>query len=499
MLCSYCKLALAVTLFFLHHGVSAQEKIVVGSKNDAEGKLLGEIMAQLLEDRGFAVERRFGLGGTLIAFQALVSGEVDAYPEYTGTLSQAIMKLPSGTPVDELRRIVHEQHRLELLQTFGFNNTYALVVRRVDAEKYALKTIGDLNKVPAFRFGFSHEFLQREDGWPGLKQRYGLSAAPIGINHGLVYEAMAQQKLDVVDVYSTDASIQRYDLVILEDDRNYFPTYLAAPLVNGKLPEAAKNVLNELAGTMTEEEMIGLNARRTIDKTDFPQIAHEFLLGKGLLQRERPAPTRQSRLIYLLHLTLDHLKLTAIAMVFAILVAIPAGVLIYRVPALSRPVLYLSGLLQTIPSIALLAFMIPLFGIGVKAAIVALFLYALLPILRNTATGLFAVDPLLKKVATGMGLTTWQRLRHIEIPLAAPTILAGIKTATVINIGTATLAAFIGAGGLGVPIVTGIELNDSATILEGAIPAALLAIVAEFVFELMEKFLVPRHLLQKQQ
>jgi osmoprotectant transport system permease protein len=178
-------------------------------------------------------------------------------------------------------------------------------------------------------------------------------------------------------------------------------------------------------------------------------------------------------------------------------IAIPAGVLVYRLPAISRPILYLTGLLQTIPSIALLAFMIPVFGIGVVPAIVALFLYALLPILRNTATALFSVDPLLKKVSVGMGLTTWQRLRHIELPLAAPTIFAGIKTAAVINIGTATLAAFIGGGGLGEPIVTGLALNDTKLILEGAIPAALLAVLVEFGFERLEKILIPKHLLQK--
>jgi osmoprotectant transport system permease protein len=147
---------------------------------------------------------------------------------------------------------------------------------------------------------------------------------------------------------------------------------------------------------------------------------------------------------------------------------------------------------------ALLAFMIPVFkGIGAKPAIAALFLYALLPILRNTAMALFTIDPILKKVSVGMGPTFGQRLRYIELPMAAPTILAGVKTAAVINIGTATLAAYIGAGGLGDPIVTGLALYDQALILEGAIPAALLAIVTELAFEGLEKWLVPKHLLQK--
>jgi len=175
----------------------------------------------------------------------------------------------------------------------------------------------------------------------------------------------------------------------------------------------------------------------------------------------------------------------------------PLGVLIYRYSAAAKPILYFTGLLQTIPSIALLALMIPLFGIGVFPAIVALFLYALLPILRNTATALFSIDPLLKKVATGIGLTRWQRLRLIEIPLSTPTIFAGIKTAAVISIGTATLAAFIGAGGLGEFIVTGLALNNTSMILKGAIPAAILAIFVEFIFEIIEKMFVPKHLQQK--
>lgn len=175
----------------------------------------------------------------------------------------------------------------------------------------------------------------------------------------------------------------------------------------------------------------------------------------------------------------------------------PVGVLLSIFPGVSKPVLYFSGLLQTIPSIALLAIMIPLFGIGIFPAIVALFLYALLPILRNTATGIFSVDPIIKKVASGMGLTRWQRLRYVEIPLAMPQIFAGIKTAAVINIGTATLAAFIGAGGLGEFIVTGLALNDTGLILRGAIPAAILAILIEFTFEMIERLYIPKHLKEK--
>jgi len=472
------------------------QKIVIGSKSDTEGYLLGEIMAQLLESRGFEVERRLGLGGTLICFEALVSGEVDLYPEYSGTIEQAILKLSHRAPLDELRRQLRRKHGLELLAPFGFNNTYALVVRRQEAEHFGLRSISDLSRVTHLHFGFSHEFLQRPDGWPGLAATYHLDVAPGGIEHGLIYKAIAEHDLDVVEVYSTDANIQRYDLVILEDDKQFFPRYLAAPLARQDLSAGARRALALLGGALSESDMIALNAQAVIDKKDFASIARSFLQERNLLREKDGGELESRRWSVLLSRTLTHIELTALAVVLAIVIAIPGGVFIYRKPSVSRPILYFTGLLQTIPSIALLAFMIPLFGIGFKPAIVALFLYALLPILRNTATALYSIDPLLKKVAVGMGLTTWQRLRHIEIPLAAPTILAGIKTAAIINIGTATLAAFIGAGGLGEPIVTGLALNDTALILEGAIPAAVLAILAEFAFELLEKAVVPKHLLQ---
>ncbi|MCI0484062.1 MAG: ABC transporter permease subunit [candidate division NC10 bacterium] len=472
------------------------QTIVVGSKHFNEGYILAEISAQLLEDRGFRVERKFGLGGTLICFEALKNGEIDLYPEYSGTLEQAILKLPHRVSHKELRETLKRRFDLDLLESFGFNNTYAIAVSKTFARERGLKTINDLAKLPDLRFGFSHEFLNRQDGWPGLARTYGLPARPVGIEHGLAYHAIRESRLDVTDVYSTDGDIKKFDLVLLEDDRRYFPEYLAALLVRGGLDEQIKRILGELAGTITAAEMQGLNGQVLLERKSFAEVAQQFLREKGLLRSQGQA-FLGSRWGTLLFRAATHIELTLIALVAGMAVAIPGGILIYRWRAISKPVVYLAGLLQTIPSIALLAFMIPFFGIGATPAIVALFLYALLPILRNTAAALFSIDPVLKRVSVGMGLTGWQRLRHVELPLAAPTILAGIKTAAVINIGTATLAAFIGAGGLGEPIVTGLALNDTGLILEGAVPAALLAVVTEWGFEGLEKLLIPRHLLQK--
>jgi osmoprotectant transport system permease protein len=475
-------------------GAHARTRVVVGSKPFTEGYVLAEIFAQLLASRGYDVERAFGLGGTLVCYQALVSGEIDVYPEYTGTVAQAILEMEEAPDTGELDRVLRETHGLDLLAPLGFDNTYAVAVGRALAARLGLRTIGDLGAHPSLRLAFSHEFINRNDGWPGLARTYALPQRPAGIEHGLAYEAIAQGKIDVTDVYSTDGDIEKYDLFLLDDDRRYFPVYLAAPLVRDAMDADAKAVLDELAGTIDAARMRQLNAEVLLEGRSFAEVAVGFLAAAGFIGETAEPRATGGRWRTLLSRTATHLQLTLVALVAAMLVAIPAGVWIYRFQRVSRPVLYLAGVLQTIPSIALLALMIPLFGIGVKPAVAALFLYSLLPIVRNTTAALFSIDPVLKKVAVGMGLTTTQRLRHIELPLASPTILAGIKTAAVINIGTATLAAFIGAGGLGEPIVTGLALNDTSLILEGAIPAAILAIATELAFEGVERLVVPKHL-----
>jgi osmoprotectant transport system permease protein len=476
--------------------------IVIGCKQDVEGRVLAEIMAQLLEDRGFAVERRFSLGGTKIVFEALATGAIGLYPEYSGTIEQEILR-QTNVSIARMRELLRTRHNLELLEFFGFSNTYALAISRTKAERLHIQHISDLAKHPELRLGFSNEFLNRPDGWAGLARAYGLAVRPVGLEHALAYQALRDDKLDITDAYSTDGDLKKFDYVLLEDDRRFFPAYLAAPLVHADLDDRAKRVLEELRSTSTEAEMQALN-ESVQDGKNLTDVASQFLRKKGLLTGVRP-PEQDTALLaqrsidwpFLLACTLTHLKLTLLSLLAGMAVAIPLGILVYRLRSAAKGVLYVAGVLQTIPSIALLAFLIPFFGIGAQPAVVALFLYALLPILRNTAAALFSIDPVLRKVSVGMGLTTWQRLRYVELPLAMPTILAGIKTAAVINIGTATLAAFIGAGGLGEPIVTGLALNDTSLILQGAIPAALLAVLTELAFELLERGLIPRHLLQQ--
>lgn len=469
--------------------------ISIGAKNFNEGYLLSEILAQLFESNGIQVKRHFNLGGTLVCFEALKNGEIDIYPEYTGTISEQILKSDSSFSLSDLRLKMNERFNLEISESFGFNNTYALAVKKKTARKYRLSKISDLRNNPELHFAFSYEFLKRQDGWQYLAEAYQLPQSPVGIEHGLSYKAIEEEKIDLIDIYSTDGEILRYNLKILEDDLDFFPKYMAIALYSSHLSQDAKKLIGKLANVINKEKMQELNARVVFNRESHEQVANSFLKALNFYSGEENI--ENSDILEILDKTLVHLQLTGVALLAAILLAIPLGILIYFYSAAAKPLLYLVGLLQTIPSIALLALMIPLLGIGVFPAIVALFLYALLPILRNTATALFSIDPLIKKVATGIGLTPWQRLRMIEIPLSTPTIFAGIKTAAIISIGTATLAAFIGAGGLGEFIVTGLSLNNPTMILKGAIPAAILAIIVEILFEYLEKIFVPKHLQQK--
>lgn len=489
-------LGVSLLMLVLFTSQANAQKIRVGSKHFNESYILGEIISQLFEANGYSVERKFNLGGTLVCYESLINDQIDVYPEYTGTISEAILKLDSKIGDNELNERLKSEHKLEIGKSFGFNNTYALALKRKTAEELDLKKISQLSAHPDIKTAVSYEFLKRKDGWDNLASVYGLKLKPVGIDHGLAYQALEDGKILLTDVYSTDGEIPKYDLVLLQDDRNFFPQYFGVPFYRSQIDPKAKELLNRLAGTLNDSLMQTLNARVIYDKKSFAAVAHEFLTEKSLIGSDKKF---EGSSVYseIFQKTARHLEITIISLLLAVLIAFPAGVMLSLYPAIARPVLYSTGLLQTIPSIALLAIMIPLFGIGLFPAVVALFLYALLPILRNTASGIFSVDPIIKKVATGMGLTRMQRLRYVDIPLAMPAIFAGIKTAAVINIGTATLAAFIGAGGLGEFIVTGLALNDTGLILQGAIPAALLAILAEFLFELLEKILIPKHLKQK--
>jgi osmoprotectant transport system permease protein len=469
----------------------AVPEIHIGSKKFTEAVVLGEALTLLVKDATFEAQHLRELGGTRILWNALRRGEIDAYVEYTGTLREEIFAGRTLETSEALRHALAKEG-LRMSAPLGFNNTYALGVTQDTARTYNLRRISDLRAHPDLFLGFTNEFLDRGDGWQGLREHYALPHQEVrGLDHALAYRGLEAGNIQVIDLYSTDAEIAYYDLFVLEDDRSFFPSYHALVIYREDLPDAVKNAFLRLEGRIDETTMRGMNARAKIDRVPEAQVAADFLLQVLGTKTKVETKTFWRRL---LHNTWAHLTLVGLSLALAVLVALPLGILASRHRRWGEFVLGLVGMFQTIPSLALLVFMIPVLGIGNPPALAALFLYSLLPIVRNTAAGLRAISPELLESADALGLPPWVRLWHIEMPLAASSILAGIKTSAVINIGTATLGALIGAGGYGQPILTGIRLDNVGLILEGAVPAAALAFLAQGFFELMERWLVPRGL-----
>lgn len=474
--------------------VESTPEVRVGSKKFTESVILGEMVARLgrlAEAR--AVHRR-ELGGTTVLWEALKRGELDIYPEYTGTMRQELFA-SRGLRDDAALREALAAEGLGMSASLGFNDTYALGMKEAEAERLGIRRISDLRAHPELRFGFSNEFMDRGDGWPSLRDRYQLPQHEVrGLDHDLAYRGLESGAIQVTDLYSTDAEIAAYGLRVLEDDLKHFPAYDAVLLYREDWARRNPRVLAvilRMQGLISEQEMVRLNARARLERVPEGQVASEFLTRKLGIEPEVTADSLASRLS---RRTREHLFLVLVSLLAAVVVAVPLGVLAAKWARVGRAVLGLAGIIQTVPSLALLVVMIPLLGIGSRPAIVALFLYGLLPIVRNTAAGLSGIPGDIRESAEALGLPPGARLWRIELPLAAPSILAGIQTAAVINVGTATLGALIGAGGYGQPILTGIRLDDTGLILEGAVPAALLALAVSALFELIERLVVPRGL-----
>jgi osmoprotectant transport system permease protein len=484
-------LALAFTLLGGSATADDDATLKVGSKRFTESYILGEIVTQTAQAHGPA-EHRQGLGNTAVVLEALKAGAIDVYPEYLGTIAAEILKQPQATDLAAMQRGLATLG-LGVAVPLGFANGYALAMREADATRLGIRRLSDLKAHPGLAMGLSHEFLGRQDGWPGLAARYGLSNQPVGIDHGIAYEALATGRIVLTDIYSTDAKIAELKLAVLDDDLAYFPRYDAALLYRLDVPQrfpAAWQAISALEGRIDAARMIEMNGDAELRGQAFADIARAFIapgdapvaVAGGLWQRLFADDLGR--------LAAQHLLLVAVAVLAACAIGIPLGAAAAALPKLEQPVMAVAGLLQTVPSLALLAMLIPLMGrIGTGPALVALALYALLPIVRNTTTGLTQVPAGLRDAGTALGLTAGQRWRSVDLPLAAPVILAGIKTAAVITVGTATIAAFIGAGGFGERIVTGLALNDHGALLAGAIPAAVLALLMQGLFELAERWL----------
>ncbi len=475
-------------------GCATREKpVVIGAKKFTESVILAEMGVALAQDAG-AKARRDDLGGTPALWLALTQGDIDAYVEYTGTITRQILK---ADPPDLAAKLAESGVRIG--KSLGFRNNYALGMRKDVAASYGITKTSDLRNHPSLRCGFIHEFLDRPDGWPGVKAHYGLTQTNVqGMNHTLAYRALVEKALDVTEVYTTDGEIAQYDLLVLPDDKDFFPKYEAVWLYRSdfekRRPDVVKS-LRRLEGRIAEPEMQKLNAAVQEDKRSESEVAGTFLKSSLGLQVSSTEGSLASRV---LTTTGEHLLLVVPSLLAAIVIAVPLGIVAARRPALGRVVLGVVGLLQTIPSLALLLFMIPVMmwligqGTGAPPAVAALTLYSLLPIVRNTHAGLTGIPRSLQESAEALGLPPWAVLWHVELPLAAPTILAGVRTAAVINVGTATLGGFIGAGGYGRPILRGIDKFDVPLMLEGAIPAAIMAMAIEAAFGLIERIVSRR-------
>ena len=479
-----------IAVGLLSHKTNA-EPILIGSKKFTESYVLAEIAKRAIENAGIPTDHRQGMGGTIILWQALKSEQIAIYPEYTGTIAEEILKSPTASAAEIREQLA--KSGVGMTEDLGFNNTYALVMRRDVAEKKQIRAISDLRNHSELKLGLTHEFLDRQDGWRPLVEMYQLPIRDVvGIDHGLGYEALRNGSIDLKDAYSTDAKIGENDLVALQDDLAFFPRYKAVFLYRLDLPPKVVAALRTLEVTLDEKRMIRLNAEAERTK-NYARAADLYFQHDGSTQS---ASIGEPFLHKLQRWTLRHLQLAGLSLLLSIAVGIPLGIAASRGGFLGQVILGFTGAVQTIPSLALLALLVPLpfFGISVRTAITALFLYGLLPIVRNTATGLQDIAQPVRESAIALGLEPAARLWKIYLPIASRSILGGIKTSAVINIGTATLAALIGAGGLGEPILSGLNLNDHATILQGAIPAAVLALLVQWSFDLLDRLLIPKGL-----
>lgn len=521
------RLLLAIALLVMSHDAVAQQAapstapsrpIIVASKPFGESFLLAEMFAQLLESRGISVVRKMGLGATDVAFKALRGNDIDVYPEYTGTGLIAILgdTLTADMRSDPRRAFTYVATKTQArfgvswLPPLGFQNGYAIAIRKETARQYRLKTLSDLAASTAQLVGgFTSDFIGRGDGWPGLQKTYGIQLRAVRpLAPAIKYEALSQDRVDIIDGYATDGLLAKYDLITLEDDRHFFPPYDAAALVSPRLLEERPDViaiLTQLSGRLTEADMRVWNRAIEVDATPIPAVAHRALasvgLGDSVVTAVRPATQRLgfweffwNRRAETVRLLGEHITMVLVSLSLAIVVAVPLSLWLISRPALAAPVLQLFGVMQTVPGIALLVFMIPLFGIGALPAIIALWAYALLPIARAAYTSVRLADPDAVAAIEAMGATQRQQLWWVRLPLAAPVVLSGIRTAAVLTVGTATLGAFIGAGGLGEPIVTGLGLADARLVMSGALPAAVLAVSVDALLALVERRFAPAHL-----
>lgn len=489
------------------------KQLIIGSKIFTENILLAEMLSLLLEEKyNFKIVRKFNMGGTKLVFDSLKNEHIDIYPEYTGTGYTMLLKRSGETNPKKTYRIVKSEFLKKFQMVWslplGFENTYTLAVREKDLRFQKIHSISQLKgHISLFRLGVGHEFVERKDGFDNFSKKYRLHFLKnqiVTMNPALMYSALHNKKVDMIMAYSTDGRIKAFKLKTLKDDKSFFPSYEAAYLTRQNILEAWPEVqvaFLDLENNINEKEIISLNNQ--VDQLDYglSQTARNFLIKKNLLsgkvQKLQKADLMDyyiSKKKYFFKILMEHLVLIFASLLLALCFSVPIGIWAIRNSKVEKVVFFLVNILQTIPSIALLGILIPFLGIGFTPAVSALFFYSLLPLIRNTFEGIKNVDRSYIEASAGMGLNAWQILIFVQIPLALPVILAGVRIATVIVVGTATLAAFIGAGGLGDPIFRGIATLDSRLIFLGAVPACLLAVILDASIAFIEKIVISKGL-----
>jgi osmoprotectant transport system permease protein len=341
-------------------GVAHAETLTVGSKRFTESYILGELLARVAGGR-----HQPGLGSTGIVFAALKAGSIDVYPEYSGTIAKEILRLEGRPRLEELDRALAPLG-MGVGVPLGFSNSYALAMREERAQALGIRTLSDLSRHPRLKLGLSPEFIGRADGWPGLKAAYRLPHdRPEGLEHGLAYAAIGAGNIDVMDVYSTDAKIARYGLRVLADDRAFFPRYDAVLLYRRDAPARFPRefaLLKALEGRLDERQMIRMNAAAELDGRTFAQAAALFETQAGA------QPARERRFLATLlgpdfwRLTREHVLLVCASLAASIALGVPLGLAAAKLPRLAPLIMAAAGVIQTIPSLALFAFLIALVG-----------------------------------------------------------------------------------------------------------------------------------------
>ena len=478
------------------------------------------MFSQLLESHGFSVDRRPGLGATEIAFGALRTNAIDVYPEYTGTGLIAILhdSLPDSVAADPRKVFAHVARRfadlyhVRWLPPLGFQNTYAIAVTATERRTVSSADAERSRAGEPAPHGWIHRGFHRTKRWSrraGARLWNSSAHGPAARAGGEISGARVGRRrcdrwiLDgraAVEIRSRHARGRSALLSAIRSCRaRVRPT--GATVASRHCGAHASEWTTRRTDDAQAESSSGGGRRRCASRSrrrargtrphrELRQVGHDIGQHKA---RSGFARYMWDRRATLAALTGRHLLLVGLALLAAVIVALPLGLALERTRPLAEPAIGALGVLQTIPSIALLAFMIPLLGVGVVPALVALWLYALYPIARGTYTGVRDADPEAVSAAEALGTTPVQRLMWVRLPLAAPVIMAGIRTAAVITVGAATLAAFIGAGGLGEPIVAGLALADTRMILSGALPAAALALAVDGVLGLVERLVAPAH------